>query len=251
MSSQPQSGPSSSQSQKTSLLDNAIVQQVVEKYGPQVLSALVGLFLSLFKKKPKDPVLVTTQPGSPVPAPGVPTPIPAPSASTPTPGQVARRIASVVLTLQKAERPDLSTPDRRQSPGDLYPNPMAMISAGENFHYGSAFWFDLTAYDENGDEWTGDSIIAADKEFKTEHRIMNEGSSILAYIKGEGDQNPTGLGEPKDWHQMNGDEIHWAQRAWKDSVGRNARVRIGREGTFKVKGAVDGVWSNELVVKVS
>lgn len=218
-------------------IDVKVLLAVAQELG--LIDALKGLL----SHKPKPPVLVPEVPTTP----NVPTPIPAPPASTPEPGQVARKIAKVRLQIQKAERPDLSTPERRQDPGNLYPDPNGMVTAGDNFNWGSAFWFDMSAFDENGDEWQGNSIIAAGKEYKTRHEIW-EGGRLVAFIQGAGGSD---AGSPFDWSQQNGDEINWAQRSWKDSLGMNARVRIGREGTFHIVAYFDGVKSNEFDVHVS
>lgn len=235
------------QPQSNNVLDQ-LVKSAVEQLLPQLVQALTGalgnLISGLFHKKPKAPVLV-----SPADAPvvNVPTPIPAPTASTPEPGQAARKIASVRLRLQQAERPNMTTNERLQDPGNLYPDAQGMVDRGEAFNYGAAMWFDLTAFDENGDEWQGHSILAANLEYRTRHEIRKNGT-MVAFIQGLGG---TGEGRPNDWQQQNANEITWAQRSWKDSVGMDARVRMGQEGTFEVVGTFAGVTSNVLTVRVS
>lgn len=242
MSTQPQPQPNA---------QNALVNSIVNAFINAVKDAapgiIAGLFNSIFHKKPKQ--IPVPPPDAPEPTPGVPVPIPTPSQSTPNPAvpSPARRIARVVLRLRQAERPDMTTPERLQDPGNLYDNPMGMVANGEAFNYGTAAWFDQTAYDENGDEWQGNSILAADLDYRTRHEIR-QGGSVIAFIQGEGGE---GEGQPHDWKQQNANEISWAQRSWKDSLGMNARVRMGAEGTFEVQSWFNGVASNTLIVRIS
>lgn len=236
------------QPQSNNVLDQ-LIKGAIEKLLPQladaVTNALGSLISGLFHKKPKP---VVTTPAPEVPVVNVPTPIPTPPASTPEPGQVARKIARVRLRLQQAERPDMTTAERKQDPGNLYPDAQGMVDRGEAFSYGAAMWFDLTAFDENGDEWQGHSIMAADLDYRTRHEIR-KGGQVIAFIQGLGGGDVEG--NPFDWQQQNANEITWAQRTWKDSVGMNARVRMGQEGTFEVVGSFAGVTSNTLTVHVS
>lgn len=226
------------------LLSSPLVKEVVAQHGREIVAAILGVVLGLFRRAPKAPVTVDAAP-EPIrqpPVVNVPTPIPTPVKSA------ARKVATVRYRLGKAERPDMSTQERRQDPGNLYPDPAGMCERGEAFNYGSALFPDITAYDESGDEFLPHSIEAADLEYRTEHRIYDESGNLIAFIKGLGDGNPVATDEPVDWQQQNADEIHWAQRAWKDSLGFMARVRMGREGRFRLVGTVGGVSAEFWVV---
>lgn len=216
---------------------NQIVQIVGVLQQLGLLDLVANMIKNALTKKaePKEAPLV---PG-PAPTPGIPGPIPAPSASTPVGDEAPRKVARVGLVVQKAVFPDETLYE-----GDRAP--MKLVNAGENFNFGSSLWLDLTAYDENGDEWMGHSLVAADLDYRTRHEVYKDGVRI-AFIQGQGGEP----GNPADWTQQNSEEVSFAQRAWKDSIGFNARTRFHKEGTYVVVGYVNGVESNRLTIRVS
>lgn len=174
--------------------------------------------------------------------PNVPTPIPAPPASTPTDGQDQRLVARVTLQVQKAVH-------RAGEKGgeELYTDErLRECRNGDNYTKGSALWLDQTAIDEEGEEWQGHSITAAGLLFRTSHEVYKNGK-LVAFIRGDGGQ----VGNPKPWQQQNGGGVHWAQRAWKDSGGMNARATFSEEGQYEAVSYFDGVEAERIEINVS
>jgi hypothetical protein len=217
------------------------LQPVIQQAAQQFLTMLFQAFMGLINKKPKDPVVVTP-PATPTP--NVPTSIPAPPASSPEPGEVGRRVSRVRLKVAMAEFAD--------APGHMYTDAQQRIDTKSNFNFGSKLWLDLTAFDEESEEWRGHSIIAADLEYRTALEIYKNGA-LIAFIRGQGgdEQNP------RDWQQQVSDDVHFGQRAWKDSVGFNTRTVFDGEGVYDVVGYVMDpvskamVESNHLEIHVS
>lgn len=200
-----------------------------------LLDALANVLKGLFQKTPKPPVVV---PPAEVPnTPGVPTPIPAPLPSAPN-NQPGRDISQVRLRVQKAERPN--------DPGNLYDDPMGMVRNGSNFNFGAHLWLDMSAFDQEGEEWQGHSIKAADLEYRTKLNIYKDGH-LVAFIHGQGGDEQA----PNDWRQMVSHEVTFGQRAWKDSLGMNTRTNFLAEGVYEAEGEFAGMKSNRLTIRVS
>lgn len=220
-----------SESKNESKIGNEIVKQVIERHGKDIIEAVLGIITGLFRKKPKPPVVVPEY----VSGPG-PKPITAPPENTP-PGQPGREIARVKLEVQKAEYP--------RDPGNMYEDPMGIVRRGDNFNFGSVLWLNLTAYDDEGEEWRGDAIIEADLEYRTKHVITRNGA--VSYIEGRGGDE----GKPNEWKQQEDAGATFGSRAWLDSVGFNVRTVFRKEGEYDVVGYVGGIESNRLTIKVS
>jgi len=221
---------------------NVDIAKVIEIYNK--LKPLIDLIGGLFHKKPKPvpaPPIVPAEPptpGAPAPTPIVPIPI------------HARAVASARLEIQKAEGPDLSTPERRVSPGNLYSDVAGMVKRNEAFAYGTSFWFNLTAYDSDGEPIENQALVDANLEFRTRHELRRNGE-LVAYFKGEGDDNPVGEGQPVPYHVWSIDGFRMSTASWLQSAGLNARIRIDLEGTWEIVGYVNGVESNRFEFRTS
>lgn len=231
---------SSPQMQTRNAIDVGQVIQIAQQ-----LPTFIALFqqvLALFHRpKPSIPEPPATP--APPPVPGTPAPVPIPQVRV-------RKVGTIRALLQKAERPDMSVTPRRHDPGNLYPDPMGMVARNEAFNYGASFWLDGTLYDEHGDPIEDQEIVESNLEFRCSHEIYRDGQ-IVAYIRGEGDDNPTGEGSPAPYHTWSIDGIRVADTSWRRSAGLNARFQIDIEGTFEMVVKSGGVESNRFTLRTS
>jgi hypothetical protein len=212
-----------------------------------LLDILAHALSGLFSKKPKPPVTVI-DPGQPS-QPGTPGPIVKPPASSPEPGEVKRIVSFVTARVQMAEKPDMTTPERRHDPGNLYSDVQGMLARKENFNWNSTLWLNATAYDQDGNEWMGHSIIAAGLEYKTRHEVYKDGQ-LVAFIEGKGG---TGDQEPNDGYQvMDSDDIDQIRtRPWIDSAGFNVAMRFHGQGVYTWRVYVDGKLASGSEIHIS
>jgi hypothetical protein len=235
-------------------LDPQVVIQIAQQLGlvdllKEVFRGLLGrVFGGRHDDKLPDPPATPAAP----PAPGQPAPVPI--------VPKAPKVASMRLEIQKAEAPDLSTPERRVNPGALYSDPMGMARSGSAFNYGTSFWLNVTLFDENGDPIEDHELVDGNLEYRIKHSLFR-GAELVAYIKGEGDIDPVGEGEPAPYHAWSIADgsstpgraaITIADKSWRQSAGLNARIRIDAQGEWRaVADGFDGIQSNEVVFKTS
>lgn len=200
---------------------------------PGLLEKLVDLLSGLFKRKQK-PVAPASPTGGDPDDDFPDDTIPAPTAPV-TISKVRLKLARVQLSKQRFP----NAPDG----GLLKPEDVRAIEAGTaNMNYGSKFWLDLTAYDQNGLEIMRDRVITNDLCYKTEHHCGD------AFIIGHGgtDQNPTAGYETNDTNEIgNGDT------AWRSSCGFLHQMKAHGQGSFLCFGKVVGMESNSFTIKVS
>lgn len=209
---------------------------------PQVQEQLVGgllnFILGLFRKKPK-----------PVPSPGdVPVPNPNNTGDfdddvIPPPVPVAKRkikeVRIVTSRLQWARslNPEKYTEENKQG---LYPNPRSYEGGTNAVNIGSKGWFDLTAFDEQGNEFKPEAVALYGLAYKTEHHVGD------AFIKGNGGS----IGNPNPGYETQDGQVGNGITAWKSSNGFLHQVKFHGEGTWEVWGSVDGVVSNKFIIRV-
>lgn len=216
---------------------------------PQLIQMLVGLIGSLlgglFNRKPKPPT-----PMVPVdkPTPREDSDDDFPDDIIPTP-KVGAKVSTVVLKLARAQYQKDRFPEMytEENPQGLYSNKeKAAIEAGHTaLNWGSKFWLDLTAFDEKGQEFTRDRVLAEGLSFKTEHHVGD------AFIKGHGAAPD---GQPKAGYETNfTEEVGGGDAAWRSSLGflMQFKSHVDADGkAFRCIGSVNGVTSNEFVIRI-
>lgn len=210
------------------VVNDPVVKQMLLQ---AIIQAITGWLSGIFNKKPKPPTVPVT---APTPAPSQPDPsfpddhIPRP----PTTRKVARvRIKLERVQLSKERFPNEYTPENPF--GLVSPGP---IQAGSNMNWGSKFWVDLTAYDEQGKEFLRPDVLTYGLAYKTEIRV--------------GDAVQKGLGALPDGTPVPGyvsqgtDAIGHGITAWLSSFGflHQMQAFAAADGQkFRVTGFVDGV----------
>jgi hypothetical protein len=230
---------------------NNIMQQAVQQiaqHGPELaIKLLTSLFNSIFHKKPTA-VPIAPAPTTPV-APNTPTPISVP-VSVPTPGLVTRTVNLVRMKIQMAENPVMDG-ERPHDPGNLIDDLQGIIARGDNIPWNSTVWPTLTAYDQNNDEWLGNSIIAANKEYRSTIEVWKDGKLVgnIVGLGGVAEQQPN-AGYTMQSDGENIDQVRG--RPWLDSVGMTGAFRLHGQGIYTFKGVFDGVpTANSVDVHVS
>jgi len=211
---------------------------------PQLIAVLreLGIF-DLFKSKG-----VSQPPAVPPPA-GMPPRLPddvviLPPTST-LPALTISRVTHVIRQAQYSAKlfPDAYTPD---NPYGLYKDPMGMVARNEAFNRETKFWFDLTAYDQNGRELDGARIIANKLAYKTRHAVTNLATGGVTEIVGPPDGTLLPGSTPEKPKPMPGytqsEEAGFGLgiTPWEDSVGFNAPMKAYAEGEFRADADLDG-----------
>ncbi len=222
---------------------DVVIDVLLKQVAPALVEAVMQALLRLFARTPK----TIPEPSPVAPAPPVPN-TPAPVPILPVPAVPA--LAYARLSIDKAEKPDMTVTPRRHDPGNLYADPMGMIARDEAFHYGSSFWANATLFAATGDPIEDQELVAADLEFDGEHLIYR-GDELVAYIKGAGDTNPVGGGAPAPYHTWSIDGIRIADRSWRQSAGLNPRFTIEIEGTFTLVYRIRGIEANRITLRTS
>jgi len=216
---------------------------------PRIIELLksIGAMFGLFGKK------------TPVPAPDAP---PAPPVVVPNapsipqvPIQPLARVASIRTVLQNVERPDRAGGGHDPITGVriTYEDARGMSARGEAFNYGCVAFLDSTAFDGDGDEFTGGSrgkLVANNLEFKGKWRIKKDGV-LVAAIEGTGDDNPTGEGKPLPWHEARSAGVGFGQGKWMASAGMGIRVVFEGEGDFTIEFELDDITGPVIPFRVS
>lgn len=199
------------------------------------LEPVVKQLLGLFKKKAPAPADIPPAPGPvQVPAGTVPqVPINTRPSKIPT---------SVVLACTSVELPG--------QPGVNYPDHQGMINSGSNFNFGCASFWNGQVRDQNGDEFLGPDLIQADLEYRTTYRVYKDGQ-VVSIMQGEGDNNPTGEGQPAPWHQSESAGVGFGVSRWLNSAGLDNRIMFRGEGRFEVELEVAGIKSRRVPFNVS
>lgn len=214
---------------------------VVSAIAAALGSLLAGIVRKVSGGGSRPPAVPVTEPA---PAPAQPDPR-FPDDMHPVPKK-ARRVTEVRLKLaraqyQRARHPEMYTPE---NPMGLYPNAqLHRLQAGiDALNIGSKFWLDLTAYDQDGQEFLPDAVIAYGLAFETEHHCGN------AWIRGNGADEQ---GEPKNHDGQDGDGISNGITAWRSTLGFLHQLKAHGEGQYMCRGRVGDVWSNEFTIRVS
>lgn len=223
---------------------------VLKAVDPADIPDILRIFLKykdvlggLFGGKKEPPVIV--KPGdTPTPKPVQPDPD-FPDDNIPSPVPAGRKVTTVRCNLSRVQY------NRSRFPNEYnHDNPFGLdhrkgeIQAGTaNMAWGSKFWLDLTAYDQDGKEFFPDDVIAADLEYETEHHAGE------AFIKGHGGDK----GAPTPGYETNDtDEVGNGITAWVSSLGFLHQMKAHQDNTsFECWGKVGGVESNRFTIKVS
>lgn len=207
-----------------------------------VFSFLWNLIQGLFKKKEPVPALPPVV-VVPVPNPGSVTPPDLIDDVIPAPPAADRVVTSVKLTLAGGQLNRQRFPNAPNG-GLLDMSYLKQVQAGKMaLNYGSKFWLDLTAYDQNGREFLPGDVIAYNLCYQTEHHAGD------AYIKGHGGtaQRPTDGYETNDTNEI-GNGIS----SWVATLGFKHQMKAHGEGEFRCSGSVGGVEAgNPFTIRVS
>lgn len=205
------------------------------------LVALLALVAATGQHHGSAGVVVTPPPPVPVVTePPAPTPAPLPS----------RTVSRVRLKLERAQYP--RPENRPQYAGKWTDGGMALfepdyfqqVASGQSAApYGSALWFDLTAFDQFGVEFQRDAVLAYGLAFHTELRIG------AAFIRGAG--AVPGTENPLPYQAQDSSAIVNTQQAWHSSLGFLHRVETPGEGEFTVSGSVAGVSAPPITIRIS
>jgi len=219
--------------------NNPAVQSALAGLLAQLFTAIPGLLVGLFKKKPQVPIEVPTpateQPDEEFPDDTIPDPPP------------GREVKRVRLKLARAQYNKQRFPEKYKNGGDgLYSNEdLRAIEAGESaLNYASKFWLDLTAYDSENKEFLRPAVLSHGLAYKTEHHCGD------AFIAGFGPDEKNEDGTPKA-EVVATNEIGHGITAWNSSFGFLHQLKAHREGEYLCVGSVDGVQSNSFKIKVS
>lgn len=223
----------------TDLGNNPAVQAAIAGILSQLLSALPGLVIGLFNRKPK-PVVAPGEP--PVPNPNhdagpldddvIPDPV---SPKTRTIKEV--RIVTDDLQYSRKLNSEKYTPD---NPNGMYENPRSYEGGVNAVNIGTKGWFDLTAFDQDGNEFKPEAVAEYGLAYDTEHHIGD------AFIKGNGGS----MGNPKEGYETQDGQVGNGISAWKHSNGFKHQVKFHGEGTWEVFGKVGGVESKHFIIRV-
>lgn len=222
----------------TDMGNNPAVQAALAGLLSQLLSALPNLVIGLFNKKPK-PVL---SPGDvPISNPNntgdfeddvIPPPVPVKT----------RKVATVKIVTSRLQysqklNPEMFTEDNKQG---LYDNPRSYEGGDSAINIGAKGWFDLTAFDEDGEEFKPEAVAQYGLAYKTEHHVGD------AFIKGNGGS----MGNPNEGYETQDGQVGNGISSWKKTNGFLHQVKFHSEGTWEVFGSVDGVESNHFEIRV-
>lgn len=250
MSSQP---PAPNQSPSVVGVVGGLIGQVLNQPGVreslirEAVSALTGWIRGLFNRNPRPPApaqpVVAPQPAAVQPDPQFPDDhIPRPEAE--------RRVTKVRIKLERVqvsrERfPQLYTED---NPFGLVP--ARPIQDGQTqMNWGSKFWVDLTAYDQDGHEFLRPDVLKYSLAFNTEIKVGD------AFTKGLGPAT-SGSDQPKaGYEQVSTNAIGQGITAWLSTLGFmhqfQAFAAADRQ-KFTVSGSVDGMEAeNPFTIGVS
>ena len=186
--------------------------------------------------KPKPTVPVTV----PTPAPISPPDFPDDTIPTPS---VVRTVKTVTCKLSRVQLSRQRFPEAYTAENPFGLVPPGPIQDGNAMNWGSKFWLDLTARDENGKEFLREDILTAHIAYKTEHHAG------AAFIKGHG-ANADGSLAP-GYETNDTDEIGNGISAYISSNGFLHQMKAFGEGTFECYGVVNGVESNHFNLRVS
>ncbi len=211
---------------------------------PRILEILrsLGSLFGFGSKKPPVVVPADAPAAPPVVVPNAP-PIP----QIPVP--VKAKVASVRTVVQGVERPERVG----GGPGVNYDDHRGMIARGEAFNFGCVAFLDSTAFDAAGDEFTGGSqgkLVRNDLEFRGKYRVYRDGA-LIAFIEGAGDDNPTGEGQARPWHQSASGAVNFGQGKWMASAGMGVRIVFVEEGSYEIEFELDGVMPPRIPFRVS
>lgn len=227
----------------------SILEDTLRQVGPQIAQALVGALVGLLggilnKKKapapeeigePSAPAPAVTTPGGSLPQ----VPVPTRPSKTPT------AVALVLSSMEKPERVG-------GGPGVNYSDARGMVQRGENFNFGCVGIFYGQLRDQNGDEYMGEDIVAADLEFRTAYRVYRRGTDeLVAFMIGEGDTSAGGEGQPKPWHQSGSGAVNFGVSRWLNSAGFDNRLTFVAEGQYDVELEIAGIKSARVPINVS
>lgn len=213
-----------------------------------LVGKLIGLIAGLFKHGDKPKTHVEAPTPSPAPQeedfPDDVIPVPA--------GQ--RKVDTVRVRLSRVQLPKSRFPEEytKENPfGLVRPGPIADGSSAMN--WGSKFWLDITAYDQEGKEFLPEAVMAYGLAYKTEFRIENEAGAVVIAVKGVG---ADAAGNPVAGYVMEGsEEIGNGATAWISTNGFLHQMKTwpASDGhTYTATAAVDGVGSkNRVTFKVS
>lgn len=219
----------------------ATIEQLMPQIVAGVVGALVGALGGLFRKKPPTP-----EPAAP-PAPPVVTPA-GPIPQVPVPVGRPKTLSRVALILSSMEVPERVG----GGPGVNYEDARGKVQRGENFNYGCVGIFYGKAFDQNGDEFMGPDIVAADLEFRTAYRVYKRGTNdLVAFMIGDGDDSPTGEGKPKPWHQSDSGTVNFGISRWESSAGFDHRLTFVAEGQWDLELEIGGVKSARMPINIS
>lgn len=231
----------------------AIPQDTKSALVSQLVSALVGALVGLFRRQ---------RPELPPPSMGVPVTPPAleTSKSVPPPAVPKAKVSSVRLVLSRAQYSRTLFPEQYDdNPHGTYEGEeLRKIRNGEAMNRQSRFWLDLTAYDENGHEIVPAQVDRDGLAFKTRTELTVAGLGT-AVTEGRG-PDPSGAVQPRNGRPMplpeyvldsGGTWIEVEQEAFNASCGFLSGYKAWGEGEIRAVGYVDGVKSNEIVIRVS
>lgn len=222
----------------------ATIEQLMPQIVAGVVGALVGALGGLFTRKTV-----------PVPDPAAPPAPPAPPVVTPAgplpqvPIPVRATVASIRTVVQNVEKPQRVG----GGPGVNYEDARGMIARGEAFNFGCVAFLDSTAYDADGDEFTGGAtgkLVANDLEFRGRYRVYR-GGNLVAFIEGAGDDNPAGEGKPLPWHQSPSGAVNFGQGKWMATSSMGVRMTFLEEGDYEIEFELSGVTSARIPFRVS
>lgn len=234
-----------------SLLGQVLNQPGVrESLVQEAIKAIGGLLGRLFNHSPKPvppsaPVVKPTPPAS-QPDPTFPDDhIPRPSTDV-----AQRKVTRVRIKLERVQLSRERFPKAYTEDNPFGLVDPGQIAGGQNaMNWGSKFWVDLTAFDQDGHEFLRPDVLSYALAFNT---VIKVGDT---FIKGHG-QASAGSDQPAAGYETNDtNAVGQGITAWLSSLGfmQQFQAWAAADGkSFQVSGSVDGVEAeNPFTIRVS